>query len=110
MATQNKAASAATAPAPKSAAPAAAATPSESKPLVLVVLKKDLKFKGARQAWYDRLCKMDGKTKEEVLADLEKNRPSVYGSKSRHAGKPEPVPGWVRFYERNQYIAFQPKQ
>jgi hypothetical protein len=85
---------------PEAAAPAA-------KPEKLVVLKRDLKFRGARQEWYNRLVAMDGKTRAEVLADLEAKRPSVYGAKSKHAGKPEPVAGWVRFYERNGYIAFK---
>ena len=73
---------------------------------VLVVVKKDLKFRGARQAWYDRLIAMDGKPKADVLEDLESKRPSVYGSKSKHAGKPEPVAGWVQFYVRNGYVKF----
>ncbi len=71
--------------------PAAAAT--EAKPLRLVLLKKDITFKGARQAWWERIKGMEGKTKDEVMASLEKDRPSVYGSKSKHAGNPEPVPG-----------------
>lgn len=93
------------APAQNTAAQAAPAQ--EAKPLRLVLLKKDITFKGARQAWWERIKGMEGKTKEEVMASLEKDRPSVYGNKSKHAGKPEPVPGWVRFYERNQYIAFR---
>lgn len=74
---------------------------------VLVIVKRELKFRGARQAWYDALCKMDGKPRGEVIAALESNRPSNYGNKSKHAGTPEPVAGWVRFYERNGYIAFR---
>lgn len=85
------------------AAPAATAVVAQP---VLVVVKRDLKFRGARQAWYDRLCAMDGKPKAEVFAALESDRPSNYGSKSKHAGKPEPVAGWVRFYERNGYVKF----
>ncbi len=88
-------------PASATAAPAA-----DAKPLRLVVVKKDLVFRGARQAWYDRLKALEGKPKAEVLADLEARRPSVYGAKSKHMGKPEPVAGWVRFYERNGWVKF----
>jgi hypothetical protein len=92
--------------APKAAAQTAAAPAAESKTLRLQVVKKDLKFKGARQAWYERLIAADGKEQSAVLADLEAKRPSVYGSKSKHAGKPEPVSGWVRFFVRNGYVKF----
>jgi hypothetical protein len=91
-----------TATATTTAAPAA-----DAKPAKLVILKGDLKFRGARQNWYDALKGMAGKTREEVFAALEAKRPSVYGSKSKHAGKPEPVAGWVQFYVRNGYIAFK---
>lgn len=101
-----KAKVAAPAATPEVAAPAVAANP-ETKPLRLVVLKSDLKFKGARHEWYERLKGLAGKTKEEVMADLEARRPSNYGAKSKHHGKPEPVAGWVRFYERNKYIEFR---
>ena len=84
------------------AAPAATA----QTPEVLVVVKKGVVYRGARKDWYDRLVAMDGKPKAEVLADLEAKRPSVYGSKSKHAGKPEPVAGWVQFYVRNGIVKF----
>ncbi len=96
------------APAAKPAPKTEAAAPAVAAPTKLKVLKTDVRFKGARQAWWDRLKAMDGKPRDAVFADLEAKRPSVYGSKSRHAGKPEPVAGWVRFYERNGYIAFLP--
>ncbi len=93
--------------APAVAAPAVAAPAAEAKPMRLVLLKKDASFRGARQAWWERLKGLEGKARTEVVQDLEANRPSVYGAKSKHMGKPEPVPGWLRFYERNQYIAFR---
>jgi len=67
----------------------------------IVVNKQNMPYRGARAAWYDVLCKYDGRAYSEFLAEVEANRPSVYGPKSRHAGQPEPVPGWVGFFLRN---------
>lgn len=67
----------------------------------LLTVKVGLKYRGARQAWYETLCKYDGKPASEFLAAVEANRPSNYGAKSKHAGTPEPVAGWFRFFVRS---------
>jgi hypothetical protein len=36
----------------------------------------------------------------EFVENVTKDRPSVYGKNSIHAGEPEPVSGWVRFFLR----------
>lgn len=77
---------------------AAQATPA-AKPQILKV-KAGQKFRGARAAWYERLAAYDGKPVTEFLANVEKDRPSVYGARSKHAGAPEPTPGWLRFFVR----------
>jgi hypothetical protein len=63
-------------------------------------VKAGLKFRGARQAWYEALLAYDGKPAAEFLAHVEATRPSKYGAKSKHAGTPEPVAGWFRFFVR----------
>lgn len=63
-------------------------------------VKAGLKYRGARQAWYEVLCAYDGKPVSDFLAAVEANRPSKYGAKSKHAGTPEPVAGWFRFFVR----------
>ena len=88
----------------KSKKTVAAATAPAGNVAKLRVIKRDGKFRGARQAWYERLCAMDGQPLPEVLAELEAKRPSVYGARSKHAGSPEPVSGWVRFFVRNGYM------
>jgi hypothetical protein len=79
-------------------APAAAA-PAAPKVATLQV-RKGMQYRGARAAWYERLCEYDGKPVAEFVASATANPPSVYGSRSKHAGKPEPVPGWLRFFVR----------
>lgn len=68
-------------------------------------VRKDLKFRGARQAWYERLTKFDGKPLGDYVKDVTQDRPSKYGARSTHAGDPEPVSGWVRFFVRNNYAS-----
>lgn len=68
-------------------------------------VKKDLKFRGARAAWYARLTKFDGKPLGDYVKDVTTDRPSQYGARSTHAGDPEPVSGWVRFFIRNNYAS-----
>lgn len=68
-------------------------------------VRKDLKFRGARAAWYERLTKFDGKPLGAYVKDVTDNRPSQYGARSKHAGQPEPVSGWVRFFIRNGYAS-----
>lgn len=76
------------------------ATTEVEAPAKILTMKAGMSYRGARQAWYERLVSLEGLTEKEVYEDLELNRPSVYGAKSKHCGKPEPVSGWVRFYER----------
>jgi hypothetical protein len=65
-----------------------------------IAVKGGQKYRGARAAWYERLMKYDGKPLAEFIADVTADRPSKYGARSTHAGEPEPVQGWVRYFER----------
>ncbi len=79
---------------------------SAAKPQILKV-KQGQKYRGARAAWYERLCQYDGKPVTEFLANVESNRPSNYGARSKHAGQPEPTPGWLRFFVRTGVAELQ---
>lgn len=63
-------------------------------PKVLKV-KAGLKYRGAREAWYARLCEYDGKPAEAFLESCVKKHPSVPKS-----GKAEAPAGWLRFFQR----------
>ena len=82
-------------------AAAAQAAPEAPAGVKVLKVRKGLKYKGARQAWYTRLCEYDGKPLAEFEANVTSNRPSCYQARSKHCGNPEPVRGWVRFFERN---------
>ena len=84
----------------KAATPAAAAPAAAPKATPILQVRKGMQYRGARAAWYERLCQYDGKPVAEFVASATANPPSVYGSRSKHAGKPEPVPGWLRFFVR----------
>lgn len=88
-----------TAPAAAPAAPAAAPA-APAKVSGILAVKVGQKYRGARQAWYEVLCSYDGKPVAEFLAHVTETRPSNYGARSKHAGKPEPVNGWLGFFKR----------
>jgi hypothetical protein len=71
----------------------------------IAVLKAGMPYRGARAAWYAVLTQYNGKPYAEFLAHVTTHRPSVYGPRSRMAGQPEPIPGWVGFFTRNGIVA-----
>lgn len=75
------------------AAPAASASP--ARPQVIKLLKKDTKYRGAREAWYNRLKEFDGKTEAEFLANTKESPPA-----HTRNGTAENPSGWVRFFVR----------
>lgn len=74
---------------------AALATPAPT-PKILKV-KQGLKFRGAREAWYQQLVAHDGKTQEEFLKATALKPPSL--TKKNEAEKPS---GWLSFFLRTQ--------
>jgi len=73
----------------------------------LLTVKAGQKYRGARAAWYDRMVALEGKTLEEVTKNLESDPPALYGARSKFAGKPEPVSGWIRWFERQGVAEFK---
>lgn len=77
-------------PAKQEAAPAP-----EIKPVLIKVLKKDAKFRGAREAWYTRLLEHDGKTVDEYVESCKTKCPQMTKN-----GTVENPTGWVGFFKR----------
>lgn len=65
------------------------------RPQKIKVLKKDTKYRGAREAWFNRLQEFDGKTEEEFLASTKEKPPALTKN-----GTAENPTGWVRFFVR----------
>lgn len=85
----------------------AAPETTEKKAEVLIKVKANMKYRGARAAWYERLQTLEGKPMDEVIKNLESDPPALYGARSKHAGKPEPVSGWIRFFQREDVVTIK---
>jgi hypothetical protein len=69
------------------------------------VLKTDAKFRGAREAWYQKLKEMDGKPIADYEEATTKTPPSLPKS-----GKAEKPSGWIGYFQRTGILAVvQPK-
>lgn len=87
--------------APKNAAPqqeqpagAAGKTAQAAKVLYLQV-KEGVKFRGARDHWYQRLLKYNGKAAADYLTSCKENPPSLPKS-----GVAEAPQGWLSYFQR----------
>lgn len=69
--------------------------PVEAKPILIKVVKRDAKYRGAREAWYTRLLEHDGKTLDEFIESCKTKCPQLTKN-----GTPEPPLGWVGFFKR----------
>jgi hypothetical protein len=58
-------------------------------------VKMGVVMRGARAAWYERLCKYDGKPASDYLASCKETPPSVPKS-----GVPEAPQGWLSYFTR----------
>lgn len=99
----------------KSVTPPAAPTKTEqapateAKPMTVTkikVLKRDGKFRGARDKWYQAILKADGKTVKEFTDEVLAKPPST-PTKGSLAGKCEPPPGWISYFKRNGFITLE---
>ncbi len=81
---------------------AASASPQPARPQKLKVLKKDQKFRGARDAWFARLVEFDGKTEGEYLESCKEKPPALTKN-----GSAENPTGWVRFFVRTGVLSIQ---
>lgn len=75
------------------AAPAPTPAPADTK--VIKIVKTDVKYEGARLAWYEALRAHEGKDPEAFVASCQKTPPAVPKS-----GKAEDPRGWLRFFVR----------
>jgi len=74
-----------------------ATTPSKAAaPAVVKILKADSKLRGAREAWFKRLCEYDGKPVADFYASAKETPPSVPKS-----GVAEKATGWFSWFKRN---------
>lgn len=78
------------------AAPAAVTSKGTAKALNITVGKTNVKFRGARAAWYEVLLQYNGKPAADFLAHCTKSPPSTPKS-----GVPEPASGWLRYFTRS---------
>lgn len=68
---------------------------SKAAPKILAV-KGGMKYRGAREAWYNMLQQYDGKSLGDFLDAVKEKSPSL-----TKKGEAEPPMGWVRFFERS---------
>lgn len=78
------------------AAPSNVTSKGTAKPQLISVLKSNVKFRGARAAWYEVLRSYNGKPAGDFLAQCTKSPPSVPKS-----GIAEPASGWLRYFTRS---------
>lgn len=76
------------------------ATPVVVKTQKLKVLKKDTKYRGAREAWFNRLVEYDGKTEGEFIQSTTEKPPALTKN-----GTPEAPSGWIRFFVRSGVLS-----
>jgi hypothetical protein len=81
------------------AAPAAVTSKGTAKPLNIKLVKGNVKFRGARAAWYEVLRTYNGKPAADFLAHCTKTPPSVPKS-----GIAEPASGWLRYFTRSGIV------
>ena len=60
----------------------------------------------AREAYYEAICKFNGKTTEEFTAHCVKTPPST-PQKGKLKDKVEPTAGWISWFNRNGYITLE---
>lgn len=71
-----------------------------SHPGKIKLLRTDVRYKGNREAWFNRLKEYDGKTLDEFLTSASEKPPALTRN-----GTPEPPMGWFSFFKREQVAA-----
>jgi len=64
---------------------------------------KEGNFRGARQAWYERLKEYEGKPLADYVKSCTDDPPSL-PQKGKGAGKAEKPSGWVSFFVREKVL------
>jgi len=83
-------------------APANVTEKGTAKPQIIATVKANVKYRGARAAWYEVLVKHEGKPAGDFLAATTAKPPSVPKS-----GTPEPSSGWLRYFVRSGIATLQ---
>ena len=68
----------------------------KAKPMIIASVKAGVKYRGARQAWYEVLQKHEGKPAADYLAACTTKPPSTPKS-----GVVEKASGWLRYFVRS---------
>lgn len=79
---------------------ATTAQPAVKRVGVVKVLKTDAKFRGAREAWYNKLKEYEGKP----IADYEKACTDTPPSLPK-SGKAEKASGWIGYFQRTGILS-----
>lgn len=80
----------------------AEAAPTPARPQKIRLLKKETKYRGARDAWFQRLVEFDGKTESEFIESTKAKPPAL--TKNGTAENPS---GWVRYFVRTGVMSLQ---
>jgi len=88
--------------APVISAPATVTSKGAAKPQVIRNVKANIKFRGARAAWYSVLLTYEGKPAADFLAACTAKPPSTPKS-----GTPEPASGWLRYFTRTKIATLE---
>jgi hypothetical protein len=75
--------------------PKVSETTSSPPPAPVLKVKPDLKYEGARAAWYGALLKHNGKSENDFIDACTKSPPALPKS-----GKSEKPSGWLRYFVR----------
>ncbi len=81
--------------------------PKEAKPELLKVLaqpEKPFRKNSARDVYWSRFCKWDGKELQELEKSCSDDPPSV-PKKGHYEAKQEPFGGWVSFFKQKNLIS-----
>jgi hypothetical protein len=65
--------------------------------------KANFRPNSARAAYYEAICKFNGKSVEEFTKHCTDSPPST-PQKGKYKDKPEPTAGWISWFNRNGYI------
>lgn len=77
----------------------------ETVPTIKIIAQPEKAYRAesARDLYWQRIQKFDGKPLDSFKADVEKDVPSV-PTKGKLKGKPEPVNGWISYFRTQGLI------
>lgn len=69
-------------------------------------VKANFRPNSARALYYERITQFNNKSVEDFTKSCAKDCPST-PNRGKLAGKPEPVQGWISWFNRNGYITLE---